>query len=123
MILHLIRAEDYHALAEGEPWRPESLVAEGFIHCTAEPEVLLQVANTLYRQTPGDYLVLVIDPAKVTAPVKYEAPKLVGAQRRTQSTDRLKRHVFPHIYGPLNRDAIVAVRVARRAADGTFLEV
>lgn len=114
-ILHLIRAEDYHALAEGEPWRPESLAAEGFIHCTTEPEVLLQVANSLYRQTPGDYLVLVIDPAKVTAPVKYKAP--------AQPAGSLAQHLFPHIYGPLNRDAIVAVRPARRTADGAFLAV
>lgn len=114
-ILHLIRAEDYHALAEGEPWRPESLAAEGFIHCTTEPEVLLRVANHIYRQTPGDYLVLVIDPAKVTAPVKYEAP--------AQPAGSLAQHLFPHIYGPLNRDAIVAVRPARRTADGAFLAV
>lgn len=114
-ILHLIRAEDYHALAADEPWRTESLDTEGFIHCTAEPEVLLQVANTLYQQEPGDFLVLVIDPAQLTAPVKYEAP--------AHSADPLAQHRFPHIYGPLNRDAIVAVRPARRAADGTFLTV
>lgn len=114
-ILHLIRAEDYNALAEGEPWQPESLATEGFIHCTAEPEVLLQVANSFYRQTSGDYLVLVIDPAKVTAPVKYEAP--------AQPAGPLANHLFPHIYGPLNREAIIAVRPTRRAADGTFLAV
>lgn len=28
--------------------------------------------------------------------------------------------LFPHIYGPLNRDAIVDIRRALRAADGTF---
>jgi uncharacterized protein (DUF952 family) len=114
-ILHLIRAEDYHALAEGEPWRPESLATEGFIHCTAEPEVLLRVANNFYRQFPGDFLVLVIDPAQVAAPVKYEAP--------AHPSDALAQHRFPHIYGPLNREAIVAVRPARRAADGAFLDV
>ncbi|MDW8325666.1 MAG: DUF952 domain-containing protein [Anaerolineales bacterium] len=114
-ILHLICAEDYHALAKDEPLRPASLASEGFIHCTAEPEVLLQVANSFYRELPGDYLVLVIDPAKVTAPVKYEAP--------APPVGPLAQHLFPHIYGPLNRDAIIAVRPARRAADGTFLAV
>ena len=28
---------------------------------------------------------------------------------------------FPHIYGPLNRDAIMGIRRMLRAADGTFI--
>ena len=31
--------------------------------------------------------------------------------------------LFPHIYGPLHREAIVAVRPAQRAPDGRFLQV
>jgi uncharacterized protein (DUF952 family) len=31
--------------------------------------------------------------------------------------------LFPHIYGPLNAEAVVAVRLAQRAADGTFISL
>jgi uncharacterized protein (DUF952 family) len=113
-VRHLIRTEDYYGLGQGEPWQPESLASEGFIHCTREPDVLLGVANRLYRQAPGEYLVLVIDPDRLTSPLKYEA---------APGGDPFSGHLFPHIYGPLNRAAIVDVHPARRAADGTFLGV
>ena len=69
---------------------------------------MLQVANTFYRQSSGDFVLLVIDPSRVTVPVKWE-----------QSDDQLAT-VFPHIYGSTNRDAIVDVRQVLRSADGTF---
>jgi len=118
-LLHLIPAADFRALAPDEPHRPESLTTEGFIHCTREPEVLVMIANQFYRLTAGEFLVLVIDPAKVTAPVKFEPPTPPPAD----PNDPLAPHLFPHIYGPLNRDAIVEVRTAQRAPDGTFLKV
>jgi uncharacterized protein (DUF952 family) len=117
-ILHLTPAAVYNALAEGEPLRPASLAAEGFIHCTVETVVLLDIANRFYRDAPGDFLVLVIDREQVAAPVKFEAPIPPPLPE-----DPIAGHLFPHIYGPLNRDAIVAVRPARRRPDGTFVEV
>ncbi|MEA2585813.1 MAG: hypothetical protein QOF33_3898, partial [Thermomicrobiales bacterium] len=30
---------------------------------------------------------------------------------------------YPHIYGPLNVDAVVEVRPVRRDADGTFVAI
>jgi hypothetical protein len=117
-ILHLIPAAEYHALAAGEPVRPASLASAGFIHCTTETVVLLDIANRFYTAVPGDFLVLVIDPEQVTAPVRYEAPVPPPAP-----DDAIAGHLFPHIYGPLNRDAIVAVRAARRGADGRFVEL
>lgn len=117
-ILHLTPAAEFQALAPGEPLRPASLAAEGFIHCTTEAAVLLDIANRFYAGQPGDFLVLVIDPERVTAPVKFEAPVPAPAPG-----DPLAGHRFPHLYGPLNRDAIVAVRPARRQPDGRFSEV
>jgi uncharacterized protein (DUF952 family) len=49
--------------------------------------------------------VLVLDLARLQSPVKYEDPN----------------RIFPHIYGPLNREAIQEVRPFPRATDGTFL--
>jgi len=49
-----------------------------------------------------------IDERKVTSPVKYENSGGI---------------LFPHIYGALNRDAIVRVVAVGRREDGTFLPI
>jgi len=142
MILHLISQQAWSQLAPGQPYAPESLQTEGFIHCTAGDALLIEVANAVYRSQPGEFLVLDIDETKVAAEVRWEAPahpaaiaaESVGeapvppeaaaeyglqdaaaAGKPAQTTT-----TFPHIYGPLNRDAIVGVRRAVRAADGAF---
>jgi uncharacterized protein (DUF952 family) len=81
----------------------------------------LDVANRFYRDVPGDFLVLVIDPARLTAPLRDEPASPGDAVGRWR--DLTSGHLFPHIYGPLNRDAIVEVRPAGRSPDGTFLSV
>lgn len=118
LIHHLVSADYYEAQPAAHPYRPEALEQDGFIHCTIEPETLLTIANAFYKNTPGPFVVLVIDPARVTAEVKYEPPLPPPPPDHP-----LARTLFPHIYGPLNRDAIVAVRAARRAEDGAFLSV
>lgn len=45
-------------------------VQDGFIHLTADPKLLLEVANRFYQNSTGDWEVLVIDPAKLTAEVR-----------------------------------------------------
>lgn len=113
-ILHLVPAAYFHSLPPEADYLPEPYAQDGFIHCTREADTMLAVANTFYRDVPGEVLVLEIDPARVRAEVRYEA----AAHPRGPSDP-----LFPHIYGPLNRAAIVAIRPARRAADGTYLAV
>lgn len=63
--------------------------------------MLLQVASTYYRDAPGEFLLLVIVESRVSAEIKYE-------------------NGFPHIYGPLNRDTIVAAHSMVRHDNGRF---
>ena len=44
-ILHLVPASDFRALPDAEPYFPSAFAADGFIHCTREPEMMLQIAN------------------------------------------------------------------------------
>ena len=93
-IWHLIDRESWdEARSKGEH-RPESLVSEGFIHCSRDEEQLLRVAHRLY---PGreDMLVLELDMERLEAPVKRE-PSRSG-------------EIYPHIYGPLNLEAVEKV--------------
>jgi len=108
-IYHLAPAARWHAWPVGQPYLPDEYDADGFIHCTAGDALMIAVANRFYRTTAGDFVLLVIDPAHLTAPLKWEA-----------SSDDLAA-VFPHIYGPIDRAAVQEVHAMRRAANGEFL--
>ncbi len=95
----------WESQAFGRSYQPEGFAEEGFIHCTDTLEELVAVGNRYYRTDPRDFLVLAIDCVQVTASVVYED----------------ERQIFPHVYGPLNTDAVLSVQRVVRAADGTFL--
>lgn len=70
---------------------------EGFIHCSTR-EQLPRIADFLYGgyDGPDELVVLVVDPARVGAPVKYESVEPGGEE-------------FPHVYGPVPVEAVVDV--------------
>ena len=68
-----------------------SLADAGFIHCSFEHQVQ-RTADLLYRGR-ADVVLLEIDADRLVAPVRVES--LDGGE------------AFPHIYGPLNRDAVI----------------
>jgi uncharacterized protein (DUF952 family) len=109
-IYHIaVRADWERALADGAYTRStvdKTLAEEGFIHASQASQVA-RTANTYYRDVPGDLVLLVIDPARVGAEVRYE--DVPGAELP-----------FPHIYGPLNVDAVLAVVPLAPGPDGTF---
>jgi uncharacterized protein (DUF952 family) len=74
--------------------RGRTLLEEGFIHCSTR-EQLPGTAARFFAGVP-DLVVLVIDPARLDVPLKYEAPA-PGAEE------------FPHVYGPIPVDAVVDV--------------
>jgi uncharacterized protein (DUF952 family) len=96
----------FDALDPLKPYVPEPFVREGFIHTTEGREAVSITLTKYYKSSVEPWVVLYIDQDRVTSPIRYEDPA----------------EVFPHIYGPLNRDAIVAVRDIARADDGTFLK-
>jgi len=104
---HLTPEPVWTAQEQEDAYQPEAFGADGFIHCTDGEVNLLAVANTFYQADHRPYVVLVLDRDRITAPVRYEDPK----------------QIFPHIYGPLNRDAVVEVRRAVRLADGSFTSI
>ena len=74
--------------------RGRTLQEEGFIHCSTRGQ-LPRTAAAFYAGVP-DLVVLVIDPARLDVPLKYEAAKPGGEE-------------FPHVYGPIPVDAVVGV--------------
>ena len=108
-IYHLTPAARWQAWSPSMPYLPAEYDDEGFVHCTAGDALMLEVANRFYRDVPGDFVLLVIDPDRLTSPLKWEPPEDGPAP------------LFPHIYGPIDAKAIVEVRPVQRGADGTFL--
>jgi uncharacterized protein (DUF952 family) len=104
-IYHLVPAQYYEAQPAGQPYRPETFDQEGFIHCTADLPLLVKIANLYFTSLPDGLLVLEIDTARLDAPLKFEAPISPPGETSTHDPETL----FPHIYGPLNRAAIVRI--------------
>lgn len=103
-IYHLVVPADWDAGAT-EPYRAASLATEGFIHCSYRQQVGW-AANRFYAAVP-ELLVLEIDPTRLSSPVRDE--------------DAGWGELFPHIYGPLDRAAVVAVQRLQRGADGKWM--
>ena len=105
IIFHITKSDAWvKAEAEGA-YRPEMFPIDGFIHCSTRDQVL-QVADARFRGQTG-LVLLRIDADKVAAEIRYE--NLEGG-----------RQMFPHIYGPLNIDAVVEVSGFRPGPEGNF---
>ena len=95
-------------------YRAESLDKDGFIHLSQRHQVL-GVANAFYTgQT--NLVLLVVDTVRLKAELKYEAPAHPMASASAPSDENR----FPHLYGPLNFDAVLKVVDFPPLADGKF---
>ncbi len=93
-IYHILPRADWEkARAQGE-YRAASLAQEGFIHFSTRR----QVAGTLARYYAGrsDLVLLRVDTNRLLADLRYEESH---------------GEFFPHLYGPLNLDAVVEMIV------------
>jgi len=109
VIYHITTAGEWErARAAGEytmSTRGTTLAEQGYIHCSSTGQVAL-VANAIYQGVP-DLVVLVINTGLVRPQIRFE---LVPGSDEP----------FPHIYGPLNTDAVVQTRPYRPGANGRF---
>lgn len=110
MIYHLAYKNDWdQAQADGayrQSTKGRTLDQQGFIHACAKPAQVDQVANAFYRGD-SDLLVLVIDEAKVRSEVRRDPVPGFDTP-------------LPHIYGPLNPDAVIDAVPLEPAPDGEF---
>ena len=98
-------------------YTPPSLATEGFIHCTATPALTLQVAADYFANAAEPLVVLAIDPARLAAELRFEAPApIAGGGTAHLASGAL----FPHLYGPLEAAAIRGAAELRRDA-GAFV--
>jgi predicted TIM-barrel fold metal-dependent hydrolase/uncharacterized protein (DUF952 family) len=107
--LHLLPAARWDAWrAEADAtarYEPAGFADEGFVHCTDGDAEMLAVANRFYAADPGAFVVVDLDLGLVGAPWRYDDP---GSP-------------YPHVYGPLRRDAVRGVRPLVRDAARRFV--
>lgn len=104
---HLVPVEVWAAADPGQPYRARSLDDEGFIHCTDGTEELVATADRHFAGDPREYVVLTIDLDRV------------GSSWRIEDA----RGVYPHVYGPIERGAILGVSRMVRDDAGRFLAI
>lgn len=119
-ILHITSRSAWLAAVQEGVYRADSLLTEGFIHCST-PSQILEVANAFYRGRSG-LVLLVIEPARLTSELRWEPPAEPDRSSVSRPAPSHARagDLFPHIYGPLDLEAVSDVLPFEPAADGTF---
>ena len=124
-LFHLIQADLWQAALDGDTlYFPPTYEQDGFTHATANPDLLLNVANHFYQEVPGRWLCLrmTVDSLAAagievvfegTAPVGDKEPDFAGTD------DEL----FPHIEGGIPAAAVLEVHEVVRDETGRFLRV
>ena len=113
MIFHITSRTAWDEAQKRGDYRAEGFAKEGFIHCSTLAQVL-PVANNFYKGQ-SDLILLEIEPTLLSAPLKWEPP--TGG---TPPPGVAEGDMFPHIYGPINLDAVIRVVEIISKPDGAF---
>ena len=105
LIFHITTYKAWARTMQADGYETASLQREGFIHCSTRDQVV-GVANSVFHGERG-LVLLCIDANQVAAEIRYEDCYETGKK-------------FPHIYGALNRDAVVQVLSLIPDTDGKF---
>jgi uncharacterized protein (DUF952 family) len=92
LIYHLVLPEKWEAF-DSDLYMGESLLTQGFIHCSFEPQ--LDVVIDRYYSDVDRVMILEIDTDLLMS--------------RTINEVSSGNEIYPHVYGPINRKAIVRV--------------
>jgi glutathione S-transferase len=109
LIYHIATMADWAAAEASGSYtistKDRTLEQEGFIHAS-QGEQVAAVADLFYAGEDG-LILLAVDTDRLAAEVRYEP--VPGWDLP-----------FPHIYGPINPDAVIDVLPLPRGADGKF---
>jgi uncharacterized protein (DUF952 family) len=106
IIYHITTENDWAAAQSTGSYQANTLTAEGFIHCSTRQQVV-PVANRFYHSQSG-LVLLAVDTGRLNSKLVWE--NLEGGHEQ-----------YPHIYGPLNLDAVLHVTKFDPEPDGTFV--
>ncbi|QMW02401.1 DUF952 domain-containing protein [Spirosoma foliorum] len=93
LIYHIVPAADWASQKDSPNYEAASLQTEGFIHLSQKEQVGATLSR--YYATVPDLLLLHVDTTKLKHELKYELAT--------------NNELFPHLYGPLNKDAVIEI--------------
>jgi uncharacterized protein (DUF952 family) len=106
VLFHIATRAEWHRAIQSGVYEPDSLLTYGFVHCsTAERHAT--VANALFAGRQ-DLVLLLIDDDRLVSEVRFE-----GMDRRGRA--------FPHVYGPVELEAVFEAAPYLPGVDGRFL--
>lgn len=93
MILHVAEQSEWNKQETEAFYQPAGFAAEGFIHCCSKA----QLAGVLQRYYANrkDLILLTLDEGRLNARLQYDQAS--------------NGELFPHVYGPINKSAIVSL--------------
>lgn len=103
-VAHVATEAAWRSAREAGEYRDASLASDGFIHCSW-PWQVARVASALFRGR-GDLVLLLVDTRGLRAALRLEPAWPAEG--------------FPHLYGPLNLDAVVRSAPYAPRPDGRF---
>ncbi|MGZ4177900.1 MAG: DUF952 domain-containing protein [Solirubrobacteraceae bacterium] len=107
VIFHVTTRAEWDAATRAGSYVPAGYEAEGFIHLS-DPGQMVRVANARFAGV-ADLVLLCVAVDRLAAMLRYE--------RGDPGSDGL----FPHLYGPLNLDAVVRWSEFAEGPDGFAL--
>jgi uncharacterized protein (DUF952 family) len=99
-IVHITSRKAWIEATRAGRYIAPSLESEGLIHCSTYSQAL-PVAEKYYKGQSG-LVLLVIDPKQLTSDLKWEPPAEGAPPPGVRAGE-----AFPHIYGPINLDAVI----------------
>ncbi|MFN0278749.1 MAG: DUF952 domain-containing protein [Pyrinomonadaceae bacterium] len=93
MLIYHIVLPDAWAAFETDLYRAKSLETEGFIHCSFAE----QLDGVISRYYKGKDRLMILE---------IDTERLMSRMIKEPSTNN---EIYPHIYGPINRDAIIRI--------------
>ncbi len=105
-IYHITTRDSWVSAQASGAYTADSLASQGFIHCSKLDQIL-RVANSFYLDQPN-LVILAVDPTRLEPELHWEPG--------TDKADEL----FPHIYGPLDLQAVIRVFDFAPGVEGKF---
>jgi uncharacterized protein (DUF952 family) len=90
---HMVPKKYFDSLDSAQDYLPAQFNRDGFIHCTDGEFMVSGIAYNIYKKLDDELLVLFIDKDKLESKWQYD------------DSEKL----YPHIYGPLNRNAVIKI--------------
>ena len=112
-IVHITTRKAWIEATRAGQYTAPSLGSEGLIHCSTYLQAI-PVAEKYYKGQSG-LMLLVIDTARLSSDLKWEPPAEGAPPPGVRAGE-----TFPHVYGPINIDAVIQALDFGTGAEGHF---